>query len=231
MKNTSRKVALAGLGAMVAANSAQAFTTLTNDAFAGNNNDLNSTWPNYGDNVAASGGNNTVGVTNGITGTPDITLAFTAGEVYHTYTAWDGRGNVVQLEDIGAVDPFEIIFTPATGFGVEIISFDLDEWAGGGDTSVDWEISGGASGTLANGTWNDFNTANDPGDGGGRSTISPNAPGQFDEALTLQLSYQSGAGSYLAMDNLTFAQVPEPSAAALVGLGALGAAALRGRRR
>jgi MYXO-CTERM domain-containing protein len=50
--------------------------------------------------------------------------------------------------------------------------------------------------------------------------------------LSLQLS--SGSPSYFALDNLTFAQVPEPSAIGLgilAAAGALGAAAMRRRKR
>jgi hypothetical protein len=65
---------------------------------------------------------------------------------------------------------------------------------------------------------------------GGRSLISPNVVGLLGDALTLNLTLLTGEPSYFAVDNLTFDQVPEPSALALVFPGALGAAAMRRRR-
>src|SRR6185295_14932394 len=96
---------------------------------------------------------------------------------------------------------------------VRLLSFDLDEYAGGGDGSIAWSIGGLSSGVLASGNWT-------MSQAGGRTTIAPGASGQLGEALTLSLQLNSGAPSYFALDNLTFAQVPEPSA---IGLGVLAA--------
>jgi hypothetical protein len=94
------------------------------------------------------------------------------------------------------------------------------------------------SGVLASGTWTDENTANDPGDGGGRTQIFPNAAGVAGETLTLLFSNPpspvGGFDSYLAMDNLVFssAVIPEPATAVMawLGVGALGAMAMRRKR-
>jgi exonuclease III len=141
--------------------------------------------------------------------TPTIALNW-AGN-WDQYTNWDGRGDAYQIENASVASPIEIVLTPDPGYAVNLVSFDLDEWVGGGDTSLNWTISGGTSGTLASGTWDDFSIANDPTDAGGRSTIRPNVTGADREALTLSFSQTSGSGTYLAMDNLTFDQVlPAP---------------------
>lgn len=230
---TSTLRALAAGVVLTAASAASAFTIITNGGFASNNQPLPG-FPSYGSNVAASSANFTAGLTGTVTGTPDIALtwATTGNAKYDTYINWDGRGNVVQLEDTGATDEFNITFTPAAGWAVELTSFALDKWSGGGNIVVDWNVSGSLSGLLANGTWNTFNSVNDPGNVGGRSTIFPEATGALGEAITLQFLFLTGDGTYLALDNLTFAQVPEPATTAALAGGAalLLVVALRRRR-
>lgn len=149
------------------------------------------------------------------------------------YTNWDGRGDVYQINDRVA----SITFTPANAnIKVAIDSFDLDEWSGGGDTTVEWSVSGSVSGLLSSGIWDDKNAANDPSDAGGRTLVSPLAMGAAGETLTLEFDHSASAGfiSYLAMDNLTFSStvIPEPSAAVMawLGVGGLGALAMRRKR-
>ncbi len=133
-------------------------------------------------------------------GTYNIALSWTGN--WQQYATWNGRTDSYQIESAVTID-----FTPDAGFAATITSFDLDEWVGGGDTSVDWTISGSISGTLASGTWDSFNAANDPTDAGGRSTITPNVTGSGGEILTLSFAQTGGSTTYLAMDNLTFDQV------------------------
>jgi hypothetical protein len=188
----------------------------------------------YGDNVTASntvtGIVATVGV-DGITGTPDIAVAYnpnTGGGNFDSYPNWNTRGHVLQT-DYSGTNPLDIVFTPTINFGVLITSFDLDEYAGGGASSVSWSIKNGAT-TIVSGTWTDFITAN-----GGRSTVNTGmtkaqAVANAGSPISLVLTLNGGIGSYQAMDNLAFDQViPEPSSAVLSGL-ALGALALRRRR-
>jgi hypothetical protein len=148
---------------------------------------------------------------------------------------WNTRGNVYQMEG----DTQSIAFAPtAANVKVTVNSFFLDEWAGGGNTYADWSVTGSVSGLLASGTWSDKNTANDPGDGGGRTQISPNAAGAAGETLTLLFTDLAppvgGFDSYLAMDNLVFSStiIPEPATAVMgwLGVGALGARAMRRKR-
>lgn len=191
--------------------------TLDNQAFP----------PDYGSNVSSSSADYTVssGAT-GITGTPNISATWGPG--FQTYTAWDGRGEVGQL-DFSAVDPDQITLTltPESGFAVLVQSFDLDYFAGGGDVNLNWSVSDSV-GTLASGLWTQDNA-------GGRDTINTGlnlGDVRVGEAVTITFTMNSGSPSYIALDNLVFDQVPEPSttAIALTGL-ALGAMAMRRRRR
>ncbi len=197
--------ALAGLA--IATGSADAATPLTG-------------LPSTNAAVPADHGSNAVG-------TPNVTLDWSTGGDWDQYANWDGRGDVYQLQGSTIANPGRVVFTPDAGFAATITSFDLDEWAGGGATTVDWSISGGTSGTLASGTWDDYSVAD-----GGRSTVTPNVTGANGEALTLSFGQTGGSGAYLALDNLTFDQVaiPEPASTALAALG-LGAMAMRRRRK
>lgn len=205
----------AGLGLICGA---KADTTITFEGFGGDNNRIGDI-PGYGDNVSASSSDYTV---TGL-GTPNITLDWVG--TWDTYTLWDGRGSVAQSDFNGGPN-VSILFTPSSAFAVRLSSFYLDEWAGGGPGSITWTVTGLNSGALASGVWTMAET-------GGRSLISPGVAGQLGEGLILNLQLNSGAGSYFALDNLTFAQVPEPSTMMLGALGAataLGAVAMRRKR-
>lgn len=169
--------------------------------------------------------------------TAETTLTWSAGvsnNAWDQYTNWDGRGDVYQINQRTA----DIMFAPTSSLiKITINSFELDEWAGGGDTSAMWSVSGSSSGLLASGNWTDKNTANDAGDLGGRTLISPMATGFAGETLTVVFDHSLSGGfiSYLAMDNLTFISmvVPEPTTAVMswLGVGGLGAMAMRRKRQ
>lgn len=219
--NKLLKWAAFGTAGLVA-NHATGETLITFGSFTSDNTPISSL-PGYGDNVSANSSDYTVspGLT-GVIGTPDITIDW-VGQ-WDTYTAWDGRGEVAQSDFNGG--PASIVFNPSSSIAVRLESFDLDEWAGGGRGDISWSVVGATSGTLASGNWSMNNM-------GGRSLLSPNVTGLLGESLTLSLTLNSGEPSYFALDNLTFDQVPEPSTLALGALGAvaLGAAAMRRRRR
>ncbi len=224
-KSTGLGVVGIGMVGLATLHSAQATTQITFGSFTTDNVDI-STIAGYGSNVTLSSVDYIVspGVA-GITGTPDIALTWGAG--YQTYTEWDGRGNVAQL-DYNSGPDINLVFTPALGAGVLIRSFDLDAWADAPnpDVSVSWNIYD-SGGTLASGVWERST--------GGRDTITTGltpADIRIGEPVTLQYTLNSGSPSYLALANLTFDQVPEPTTAALcaVGLG-LGALAMRRRRQ
>jgi hypothetical protein len=236
----SAKHALLCLAVTVLTGQSKAATTLHNNGFTTNNQNLPGS-PNYGANVTADGTNwsATVGAY-GITGTPDIQLTWdgegggnaTPKTGMETYTNWNGRGNVVQLDGSGTggtPDTF-ISFVPSSGtVGVSVISFDLDAWGGwpvaaGANMTVDWFIRDSTkTGTvLASGTWSKARTT------GGRDTIAPDYEGNLGQTLVLQFTRTSGAGDSLALDNLTFDQIPEPSS---LTLALLTSGLLLGRRR
>lgn len=201
---------LLAVAALSAAAPVHAATQIHNDGFTTSNLGLPNS-PNYGSNVTAPDINwNATAGPWGIVGTPDIQLIWdgegggTAGTGLDTYIAWNGRGNVVQFDSTnsGTANSF-ITFVPASGAaGVAIDSFVLDAWAGGGNMAVNWTIlDGSKSGDiLASGTWT-------KGNGGGRDTISPSFRGELGQTLVLQFTRTSGAGDYLALDNLSFDQI------------------------
>lgn len=209
-------------GILFASAPSQAATTITMNA--GGSGNVNST-AGFADNIPATppnGNYTTAAGATGVVGTPNITVDFGGGHHWDFYNGWDGRGNAIQGEQYSAAPPpLTILFTPAAGWMASVQSAALDMWAGGGPMTVQWSVTGGISGTLASGTWNRSS--------GGRDTINFASTGAIGEALTLTLNMTAGNGSYFAIDNLTFDQVPEPSSALLGGL-ALGAAAMRRRR-
>jgi hypothetical protein len=164
-----------------------------------------------------------------LAGTPDVALNW-SGAQWDQYDGWpnDPGNGVYQID--GASDgsaTHTIELTPGSGWNVKLTSLDLNVWAGGGDTDVNWSLDGTNSGSLGSGV---FSTNNDSA-----ITHDIGLSGTGGEKLTLSLTQVSGVGSYLAMDNLTFDQiaVPEPSSlvVAMTGMGGLGALAIRRKRK
>ncbi len=167
--------------------------------------------------ITANHGSNAVG-------TPDIALNWlgSGDDKWDNYNGWpsDAGGGVYQHNDDGLRT---IEFAPTAGTAVEIISFDALDWAGGGgNTLFTWTVTGSVSGVLG--------TADISVPDGTTPTINLNITGVAGETLSLDVDQTGGLGSYFAIDNLTFDQVPEPSSTALLGLG-LGAMAMRRRRK
>lgn len=198
----------------------RATTELQNDGFPGNNQALPGS-PNYGSNVTGDGVNwITSAGSAGVVGTPNIQLVWDGeggggntnpnSKGLDTYTGWDGRGGVVQLDGSGsgvngAGTPNTFIsFVPAPVAAVKLQSFDLDAWSGwpaGGNMTVEWTIRDSTkTGTsLASGTWTR--------DSGGRDTVAPAYTGTPGQTLVLQLTRTAGNGDYLALDNLIFDEI------------------------
>ncbi len=181
----------------------------------------------FGDSAAVSSQGLTASAGSAVTGTPSIDLTWNTSGRTDLYDNWDARGSVAQL-DFGATgqngNTIQWTFTPGASDAVRIVSFALDLWAGGGDTRVDWTLSGPLSGTLNTASWLRNNT-------GGRDAFPVNATGQAGESLTLSFTRLSGLGNYVALDNLVIDQIPVPEpAGAVLGLLGLTTAALRRRR-
>lgn len=194
--------------------SARAEVTLDFEDFGSTNQIVPDT---YGDNLP---------------GAPNIDLTWNT-DGWQTYQNWDGRSTVVQMDYDTVGSPILSLDLQAdSGFGVYVREFELDEWAGGGDTVVNWSLISGGS-TLYSGVWDEFSNAN--GGNGGRTLIATGMDSSSAVFDTLQLQFElvSGDTTYVAMDNLTFGQVtavPEPSSALVLALGGLGAAVMRRRR-
>ncbi len=174
--------------------------------------------------VPASHGSNAVG-------TPDISLSWTTadGGQWQAYNGWpSGGGQVYQVDgNYNAVTKpvFNITFTPTAGFNVLLTSVTLNDWAGEGTTTINWSVTGSSSGLLGSAT--NLVVADNTA-----PTLNLPFQGVGGESLTFTLTPQAGAGSYFAIDNLSFDQVsiPEPSGVLLAATG-LGALALRRRRK
>ncbi len=143
--------------------------------------------------------------------TPHISLAWSptggsnnANNQWESYSSWPGGGDGGLVYQMGSVPvdeykSFEIVFTPEAGYNVQLACLSLNVWSGGGNTDVNWTVSGATSGELGSGV---FNTP----DGAVREH-EINVSGVSSEALTLTLTQTSGDGTYLAMDDLVFGEI------------------------
>jgi hypothetical protein len=177
--------------------------------------------------LTGAGGNTNVAVPedhgSNVQDTPHIALTWapTGGAVnarkqWEQYNGWPGGGEggaVYQIDgwNEGSTQFYDtvhtIAFTPEAGYGVVLTSLDLNVWSGGGNTSVNWAVTGSLGRVLGSGTWETPN--------GSVVTHTINLAGNGSETLTLSLQQISGHTAYLAMDNLTFSEnfsylVPDP---------------------
>jgi hypothetical protein len=156
---------------------------------------------NTNDPVPADHGSN-------VQGTPHVSLLWapTGGannsrDQWEQYNDWPGGGAggaVYQVDSSGGYLEHTITFTPESGYAVVLSSLDLNVWTGGGNTNVDWTVTGSSSGLLGSGT---FNTPD-----ASVVTHAVNLAGNGSETVTLSLLQTSGEDAYLAMDNLTFSE-------------------------
>jgi hypothetical protein len=200
-------IAATGALSVAAPTDINAQTTLVfEDSGLGNNVNIGGT--GYGNNAA---------------GTPNVVLNWSDG--WQNYLNWDGRGVVGQLDyNVSGNNPITLDFVPDSGIGVFVSRFDLDTYASGGNVDLFWEILSGANVIDSGSYLNPSGVAN-------RTTFTTNmsAATAVFGTLTLRVTRNDGFPSYLAADNITFAQIPEPTSAMLL-LGGLGAMALRRRR-
>lgn len=189
----------------------------------GNSDPLNE--GNYGDRLLTS---------------PNIELAFSASEgaFWDTYDGsavsgtWPNNNwewGVAQLQspgwDGGAY--FDVAFDPLNGYGVVVDAFDLVDFAGfASGHTVQWALWEGDPelGTFLLGA-----TVAVPTDG--IASVTTNYATAVFSGLTLRITHLAGEGSDLALDNLSFRQVPEPGGFSLLALAAISLLLLRCSRK
>lgn len=215
----------AGLSFVHATQAATVLTGIVEDGILNTGDETN-------DNLPANHGSNAPG-------TPDIALTWAPTGPFNANTAngwqiyhgWPVGGNAYQLDRAG--NPYNggitysIAFTPSSAtIAVALTSIDLNDWSGGtpAGTTLNWNVTGSVSGVLGSGTGVSITDT--------VVALNLGFQGVGGEIVTLNLIPTAGAGSYFAVDNLSFDQVsvPEPSGAILAAAG-LGAMALRRRRK
>lgn len=228
------------LGLVVfAVSNSYGLTIITNDGFTQNNQPLPNTvgeTSTYGSNASTLNTSPNWSISagiDGVVGTPDIALIWDNGQ-FDTYTNWDGRGNVVQLDSFNKPSHiFHITFVPSSEVAVNVGAFDLDAWSGSpsGDVVVNWSLTNlDGSEIYSSGVFTQ------PAVSGGRSSFTTDYTGSIGQSLVLRMDQVQGDGSYLAFDNLTFDQivaVPEPSTIAflMIGLGVAAVSMISRRQR
>jgi hypothetical protein len=217
-----RPYAIVAIG-IVLGRGAQADTIITFDAGVANNTAI--TAP-FGSNVSASGpGVSVVGL-----GTPGIGLTWgggpgaTARWEYYNDAVWSAG----QLN--GSTNGFfhSILFTPTPSVAVTLDSLNFHPYYIDPSETFNygWSVLDGTT-VLTSGSINFSSdaTKNHP--------VNINFTGNIGEALTLRLDRIGGTGSgqNIAVDDVRFAQVPEPSTLALFSMGCLAGIAARVRWR
>lgn len=162
-------------------------------------------------------------------GTPNVTLQWspvTGSPEWESYdnAGWTnassvGGSNTGLYEfDSALTAPkiFLIAFTPDAGFNVVLNQLDMNAYSGTAyNYAFDWTVTGETSGELGTGTWNVPNSANTIFSLGGLM-------GADSEKITLKFQVTAGtSGNGIAMDNLSFDQLPEPSSLLLSWIGLL----------
>jgi len=201
---------------------AQADTIITFDAGVASNTEI--TAP-FGSNVSASGpGISVVGL-----GTPDISLTWGGGP--GSTTRWEYYNDAVwsagQLNGSTNGAFHSILFTPTASVAVTLDSLNFHPYYVSAETfNYNWSVLDGST-VLSSGSilFSSDATKNHP--------ININYTGDVGEALTLRLDRTGGTGigQNIAVDDVRFAQVPEPSTLALLSMGCLAGIAARARWR
>lgn len=191
----------------------------------------------YGDNVTAttmpgpSGRTYLYGMGNGFT--PNITIDYTSSPTPDSdHAAFGAQGGWSDSVDyLRYVDgsTYWFTFTPTGGHGVDVNSFAIDLYSGGGQ--IDWKLrQDTTSGTIfASGIETALNV-NDPD----RIVNILNGSYYGTTVLEVTVSGTGNAGN-IGLDDLNFDELvipaPEPTTGLLLSLGGLGLIAMRKRRR
>jgi hypothetical protein len=194
------------------AGSAQA-TTLTFENM-GTNVNIQTNW---GSNIAAA--QTGISVANGAT--PDVGLTWSAssGGTWQFYN--DAEWTAAQMDGLKSGVNFDLLFTPAAGYSVQVLSFVFDDYANyNGGSTFTWQLfRDSASGAPINsGTYTTTDGENLPINTG---MVSPYAG----PVLLRLIGGQGNDGKDEALDSITFIDpvaVPEPSTLFLLGSGLAG---------
>ena len=202
------------------AGSAQA-TTLTFEDM-GTNVNIPSNW---GSNIAAA--QTGISVDNGATPNVGLTWSASSGGTWQFYN--DAEWKAAQMDGFKSGVNFDLLFTPAAGYSVQVNSFVFDDYANyQSGSAFGWQLfKDNASGAqISGGT----GTTTD----GQNLLINTGMASAYAGSVLLRLTGLSGNdGQDEALDTITFVQtasVPEPGALALLGAALLGFG-LFGRKR
>lgn len=183
----------------------------------------------YGDFVTDVG----QGIEQGNGFTPNVFLDFipNGGNGFQTYN--DPDWQAAQLDGTPGTGSFDINFTPDTGYGVIVRSFEFDDYANyvQGHT-FDWSLLGNGETELAGATdvVVDPDLTEDP-TGGDNFVINTGMTTPFDGVVTLRITPTTGDPFDRAIDDVNFDQGVIPEPASLATLGIASAALLLRRRR
>jgi len=161
-------------------------------------------------------------------GTPGISLTWGGGPgtsrwEYYNDAVWSAG----QLDGSTNGAFHSILFTPIASVAVRLDSLNFHPYYVSAETfNYSWSVRDGST-VLTSGSiiFSSDATKNHP--------VNINYTGNVGESLTLRLDRTGGTGigQNIAVDDVRFAQVPEPSTLALLSMGCLAGIAVRARRR
>ncbi len=172
-----------------------------------------------------------------LAGTPGVSLTWTpSGSSVGNFEGWQAYASWTNLSPINTTGTgvyqmgngkdginYDILFTPDAGITVILQSVDINIYSGGNS----WVMTAAVLNADASEQFALFSMS--PGEGNTTYSLGDYS-GEPGQELLLRFNIQTvgRSGGYIAMDNLTFDQIPEPGAALIGGLGLLGL--LRRRR-